>query len=116
MANPQDFCYIIAVQSTFGPFIWTLFGVIVLAAVMSTTDRLLLTIGTSFAWDVYRNLFNPKASDKSVTIVSQSMVFIAAAISIVLALHPPKLLAFLIWMGIGVMLCVFVTPILFGLY
>lgn len=116
VANPQDFCFIVAVQNTFGPFIWTLFGVMVLAAVMSTTDRLLLTIGTSFAWDVYRNLFNPKASDKSVTLISQLMVFIAAVISIILALHPPKLLAFLIWMGIGVMLCVFVTPILFGLF
>jgi sodium/proline symporter len=116
VANPQDFSLIIAVQNSFSPFVWTFFGVIVLAAVMSTTDRLLLTIGTSFAWDVYRNLFNPKATDRSVTIVSKCVVFVAAILSIVLALHPPKLLAFLIWMGIGVMLCVFVTPILAGLY
>lgn len=116
VANPQDFSFIIAVQSTFSPFIWTLFGVIVLAAVMSTTDRLLLTIGTSFAWDIFRNLLNPNASDRSVTVVSKVMVFAAAVISIFLALHPPKLLAFLIWMGIGVMLCVFVIPILAGLF
>jgi SSS family solute:Na+ symporter len=116
VGNPQDFCFILAVQNSFSPIVWTLFGVIVLAAVMSTTDRLLLTIGTSFAWDVYKNLINPKASDRSVTIISKSMVVIAAVISIILALHPPKLLAFLIWMGIGVMLSVFVTPLLAGLY
>jgi SSS family transporter len=116
VSNPQDFCFIIAVQNSFTPFVWTLFGVIILAAVMSTTDRLLLTIGTSFGWDVYRNLINRKASDKSVTMVSKIIVFLAAIISILFALNPPKLLAFLIWMGIGVMLCVFVTPILAGLY
>ncbi len=116
VANPQDFSFILAVQSSFSPLVWTLFGVIVLAAVMSTTDRLLLTIGTSFSWDVYRNIINPKASDKAVTYLSKAVVFIVAIISIVLALNPPKLLAFLIWMGIGVMLSVFVTPILAGLY
>ncbi len=116
VSNPQDFSFILAVQSSFSPFVWTLFGVIVLAAVMSTTDRLLLTIGTSFSWDVYRNIFNPKASDRSVTYLSKAVVFLAAIISILLALNPPNLLAFLIWMGIGVMLSVFVTPILAGLY
>lgn len=116
VSNPQDFCFIVAVQSTFSPFIWTFFGVIVLAAVMSTTDRLLLTIGTSFSWDIYRNLLKPDASDRSVTLMSKAMVFFAAVISILFALHPPKLLAFLVWMGIGVMLCVFVVPILGGLF
>ncbi|MHB9029771.1 MAG: sodium:solute symporter family protein, partial [Candidatus Latescibacterota bacterium] len=116
VANPQDFSFILAVQHSFSPLVWTLFGVIVLAAVMSTTDRLLLTIGTSFSWDVYRNIFNPKASDRTVTSLSKGIVFLAAILSIVLALNPPDLLAFLIWMGIGVMLSVFVTPILAGLY
>ncbi len=116
VANPQDFCLIVAVEHVFGPLVWTFFGMMVLAAVMSTTDRLLLTIGSSFAWDVYRNLFNNKASDESVTRVSRIVVFVSAAISIVLALNPPALLAWLIWMGIGVMLSVFVIPILAGLY
>lgn len=116
VSNPQDFCFILAVQSSFSPIIWTLFGVMVLAAVMTTTDRLLLTIGTSFSWDVYRNIINPNASDRSITRLSKVIVVLAAVISIVLALNPPQLLAFLIWMGIGVMLSVFVTPILAGLY
>ena len=116
VANPQDFCFIVSVEHAFGPLVWTFFGMMVLAAVMSTTDRLLLTIGSSFAWDVYRNLLKPDASDESVTKVSRLVVFVSAVISIVLALNPPKLLAWLIWMGIGVMLSVFVTPILSGLY
>ncbi len=116
VANAQDFCFIVSVEHVFGPVMWVFFGVIVLAAVMSTTDRLLLTIGTSLSWDVYRNLLNPQASDRAVTQVSRYVVFLAALISIFLALNPPKLLAWLIWMGIGIMLSVFVTPILAGLY
>ncbi len=116
VANPQDFCFIVAIEHAFGPLVWTFFGMMVLAAVMSTTDRLLLTIGSSFAWDVFKNLFKPDASDKSVTSVSRLVVFVAAVISIFLALNPPKLLAWLIWMGIGIMLAVFVVPILSGLY
>lgn len=116
VANPADFSFIVAAEYAFGPVMWTFFGMIVLAAVMSTTDRLLLTIGTSFAWDVYKNLLNPKASDAVITWISRGTVFVSAVLSVILALNPPKLLAWLIWMGIGVMLCVFVTPILSGLY
>ena len=116
VVNPQDFCFIVAVEHSFGPLVWTFFGMIVLAAVMSTTDRLLLTIGTSIGWDVYRNLIATDATDRAVTRVSRIAIFISAVLSIVLALHPPTLLAWLIWMGIGIMLCVFVTPILSGLY
>jgi SSS family transporter len=116
VSNPPDFSFIVAVEHCFGPVMWTFFGMIVLSAVMSTTDRLLLTIGTSMAWDVYKNLLKPDATDKQVTRISQFTVFVAAVLSIILALRPPSLLAWLIWMGIGVMLCVFVIPILAGLY
>ena len=34
---------------------------------MSTTDRLMLTIGTAFGWDIYANLIRPGASDRKIT-------------------------------------------------
>jgi len=34
----------------------------------------------------------------------------------IIALNPPEMLAFLIWMGIGVMLSTFAVPLLAGLY
>jgi SSS family solute:Na+ symporter len=96
--------------------IWAFFAVIVLAAVMSTTDRLMLTIGTMFSWDVYKNLINPNASDKQVLRLSQVSVVVVAIVSILLAMNPPAMLAFLIWMGIGVMLSTFAVPFIAGLY
>jgi sodium/proline symporter len=115
--NAQDFAFMYGVEfASPNMLIWALFAVIVLSAVMSTTDRLMLTIGTMFSWDIYKNLLKPDASDRQVLRLSQVCVFIAAAISLILAINPPEMLAFLIWMGIGVMLSTFAVPFIAGLY
>jgi len=115
--NAQDFAFMYGVEfAAPNMLIWALFAVIVLSAVMSTTDRLMLTIGTMFSWDIYKNLLKPEATDRQVLKLSQVCVFIAAAISLILAINPPAMLAFLIWMGIGVMLSTFAVPFIAGLY
>ena len=43
-------------------------AIIVLSAVMSTTDRLMLTIGSYVSWDVYKQFINKDASEKSITL------------------------------------------------
>ncbi|MBN1167223.1 MAG: sodium:solute symporter family protein [Methanospirillaceae archaeon] len=116
-ANAQDYIFLAGVESAMpNIFIWAIFGVIVLAAVMSTTDRLMLTIGSMFSWDIYKNILKPGASDREVLRVSQVAVLVSAIITIILVINPPEILAFLIWMGIGVMLSAFAVPLLAGLY
>ena len=116
VANPTDFTFIVAAESLVGPALKGLFAVLVLAAVMSTTDRLLLTIGGSCGWDLYRNLWKSGASNRRIMWVSRISVIAAAVLSLVMALYPAELLAWLIWMGIGVMLAVFAAPLLGGLF
>ncbi|HJJ42382.1 MAG TPA: sodium:solute symporter family protein [Methanocorpusculum sp.] len=96
--------------------ITALIAVIVLSAVMSTTDRLMLTIGTEFSWNILKTLIKPKMTDGNLLKVSRISVFAAAALSLVLAINPPEMLAFLIWMGIALMLCAFAVPLIAGLY
>lgn len=114
--NAADYSYIAGVQYALPNVIWAFFAVVVLAAVMSTTDRLMLTIGSCAGWDIYKNLINPSASDSKITTVSRAVVIVAAIGTVLLAINPPKLLAWLIWMGIGLMLATFVVPLLAGLY
>lgn len=115
--NAQDFAFIAGVEYAMpNVTLWALFAVIVLAAVMSTTDRLMLTVGTSFAWDVYKNILRPSATDKEVLLVSKVVIVLAAGGTLLLAINPPPMLAWLIWMGIGVMLATFAVPLLAGLY
>ncbi len=117
VVNAQDYAFIIGVEHAMPSVaLWALFAVIVLAAVMSTTDRLMLTVGTTFAWDVYKNIFRPSASDKEVLLVSKVAIVIGAGGTLLLAINPPAMLAWLIWMGIGVMLATFAVPLLAGLY
>jgi len=115
--NAQDFAFMYGVKDAVpNVFVWAIFAVIVLAAVMSTTDRLMLTIGTMFSWDIYRNLLKPEATDREILLVSRIAVIAAAVGTLGLAISPPPMLAWLIWMGIGVMLATFAVPLLAGLY
>lgn len=115
--NAQDFVFVYAVQyATQSVFLWGIFAVIILAAVMSTTDRLMLTIGSMFGWDIFRNVLRPESPDKTVLRVSQVTTVIAAVVTLLLAINPPQILAFLIWLGIGIMLSTFAIPLLGGLY
>ena len=115
--NAQDFAFIAGVEHAMPSVaFWALFAVIVLAAVMSTTDRLMLTVGTSFAWDIYKNILRPSATDKEVLLVSKAALVLGAGGTLFLAVNPPEMLAWLIWMGIGVMLATFAVPLLAGLY
>jgi SSS family transporter len=115
--NAQDFIFVYGVQySLSNVAFWGVFAVIVLAAVMSTTDRLMLTIGTYFSWDIYKKIIHPEASDSQVLKVSRISVFSAAVITLVMAISPPDMLVWLIWAGIGIMFATFALPLLAGLY
>jgi len=113
--KPDD-AFLVGIKHALPSFSWALFAVVILAAVMSTTDRLLLVIGTCCGWDFYKRLIKKDATNESVTFVSRIAVIVFGIISFLLAIKPPVLLAWLIWMGIGIMLATFVVPIVFGLF
>jgi SSS family solute:Na+ symporter len=115
--NAGDFVILYGIQYAMPIMaLWAVFAVIVLAAVMSTTDRLMLTIGAMFSWDIYKKVLKPDADDKTVLLLSKIVVVLSALGTMLLAINPPEMLAILIWMGIGVMLSTFAVPLLAGLY
>ena len=115
--NASDFVFVYGVQTSLPSVaLWGIFAVIILAAVMSTTDRLMLTIGTYFAWDIYKKILYPDAPEKKVVLISQISVLTAAVVTLLLALNPPDMLVWLIWAGIGIMFATFSVPLLAGLY
>ncbi|OQX83018.1 MAG: sodium:solute symporter [Candidatus Omnitrophica bacterium 4484_49] len=115
VARP-DFAFIAGVEYVLPKGFWVFFGTVILAAVMSTTDRLMLTIGNCVSWNIYKKFINKQASDKSVNIVNRITIITTAIITVILAIKPPRLLALLIWMGIGIMFSSFVVPLIAGLY
>ncbi|AQT68284.1 Propionate transporter [Anaerohalosphaera lusitana] len=113
-----DRAFIQAVEFIFRdmPFVSILAGTVVLAAVMTTTDRLMLTIGNCISWDIYKKFIHRTASDQLVNLINRATVFVTTVLAVVVALYPPKLLAFLIWAAVGVMFSAFTVPLLGGLY
>jgi sodium/proline symporter len=117
VSNPPDYSFIVSAGHVFPHLFAPIVAVIVLSAVMSTTDRLMLTIGSYVSWDVYKRFLKPDASDKSVTLLSRVAIVASTVLTLIMAWsNPPELLAWLIWMAIGVMLACFVAPLLAGLY
>jgi SSS family solute:Na+ symporter len=117
VSNAQDYIFMLGVQAAVpNILVLSLLGVVILCAVMSTTDRLMLTIATTCSWDIYKGILKPEASDRTVLLVSRIAVLASGILTVLLVLNPPNILAFLIWMGIGTMLAVFAVPLLAGLY
>ena len=117
VSNPSDYSFIVAAEYVFPGLFAPLVAIIVLSAVMSTTDRLMLTIGSYVSWDVYKQFLKRDASEALVTMLSRVAIGLSTVITLYLAWsNPPELLAWLIWMGIGVMLACFVAPLFAGLY
>lgn len=74
-------------------FFPTVLGGVILAAlaaaVMSTTDSVLLQIGSNAANDIYSKSINPDASKKRIFVVVRAVIVVFAVIAILLALTKP---------------------------
>ena len=85
-------------------FIGGLFLCGVLAAIMSTADSQLLVCSSSVSADIYKDVTNPKASNKSVLKVGRITTVLVALLAIVIAWDPNSSIMGLVsnaWAGLG---------------
>ena len=111
-----DHAFIVTIKYAFPQFLWVFMGVVILAAVVSTTDRLMLTIGNCISWSIYKKYINRNADDKKIKLVNRLTIVVGTIIAVSLVIQPPKLLLLLIWMSIGIMFSSFTVPLVGGLY
>jgi SSS family solute:Na+ symporter len=88
----------------------------VLAAVMSTTDRLLVTGASNISYDVIKNAIRPTISDKGIKWINGIVILIIGIFSWWLSLTPQPMLAWFIWAALALMVNCFFWPIIGGLY
>ncbi len=88
----------------------------VLAAVMSTTDRLLVTAANNVSYDIVKNVFRPNTSDRAIAWISKMVVIIVGITSWLISLTPQPMLAWFIWAALSLMVNCFFWPIVGGLY
>ena len=88
----------------------------VLGAIMSTASSQLLVAASAISQDIFKNIIDKKASDKSLLVVSKLTVLIVAVIALFLALLGNSTVFEIVssaWAGFG---CTFGSVILVGLF
>lgn len=64
---------------------------VVLAAIMSTVDSLLVLASSAFARDIYQNIFNPKVDIKRLTFISKISTLVMASLALAVAISVANL-------------------------
>ncbi len=88
----------------------------ILAGVMSTTDRLIVTAASNISYDIIKNALGKALDEGTLKNISAAVVPIIGFSSLVLSLSPPPLLAWFVWSALALMTNCFFFPIMFGLY
>jgi SSS family transporter len=89
----------------------------ILAAVMSSSDSILMTMGTAFGRDLYQKCINPSAEDRKVLLYTRIAVIVLGIIPIIMLLwRTPQFLAIFMAMGTTGLATAILAPIILGVY
>lgn len=111
-----DQAVLVVIGELFGPIVGGLMLAGILAAVMSTTDGLLLAMSASVTNDLYKRQVNPDASHAKIKTLSKGSIWFFALTAIVVSFEPPALIVELFSYGVGLMAAGFFVPIVFGIW
>mgnify|MGYP000992531402 CR=1 FL=1 len=88
----------------------------VMAAVMSTTDALLLAAGSAIAHDIYAKFINPNASQKTLVRVGLISNIVIGVVALLFAFNPPKLLTMFYTAAVGLLGSSIFVPVVMGIW
>ncbi|MDQ0338685.1 sodium/proline symporter [Caldalkalibacillus uzonensis] len=88
----------------------------VMAAIMSTSDSLLMQAGTTLSRDVYQRFINPNASPKQMVLVSRLCILIGGVVGIIVAVFEPPTVFALVIFAFGVLGNSFIVPYVASVY
>ena len=88
----------------------------VLAAVMSTTDALLLACSSAIAHDIVGGLLKGRASEKTMASIRVAAAWVVGLLALYWALSPPELISRFYTAGIGLLSASLFVPTIAGLW
>lgn len=113
----SDEIFLKVMQSEFSPLVRGLAVAAVLAAVMSTTDALLLACSSAVAHDLLGSyLDKKKVSEKAMGRINVAVVWVVGLAAMVLAYRPPQLITQHYTAAIGFLSAALFVPVLAGLW
>ncbi len=87
-----------------------------LAAIMSTTDSIVLVCSSSFARDIYQRTINPRASERRMMWIARIVTFVVGIAGMIYALYPPALITVMMSWTWGLFGVVYSINLILGLY
>ncbi len=114
--DDADQVFLRVVQSEFPAVIRGIAVAAVLAAVMSTTDALLLACSSAIAHDLMEGALGIRASDRTAAFVRVASAWAIGGVALYWALSPPELLSRFYTAGIGLLSAGLFVPTVAGLW
>src|SRR5699024_3921339 len=107
---------LIYLMDAIGPVGLALGSAAILAAIMSSTSGMLLSVSASVSQDLYKNVFKSNASDKSVIKLGRITIAIVGALTVILAFNPPELLVSMYLLVLGFLSAGLFIPLVLGIW
>ena len=111
-----DQVFLRVTQAEFPPLVRGLAVAAVLAAVMSTTDALLLACSSAVAHDLISELIAKKLSNRALGFVNAAVAWAVGLVAMAFAYSPPALITQLYSSAIGVLGAALLVPVVAGLW
>lgn len=116
LVNDPDSTFMVMTEELLPTFLVAVVFAALAAAMMSTIDTILLAVASTVENDVITHGMGIRVSGQQRVVIARATILVIGIISIVLALNPPELLAFLLFPAFGVLGLVFGSLFLLGVY
>ncbi|UJL45430.1 sodium:pantothenate symporter [Virgibacillus sp. NKC19-16] len=119
-----DFALIAYIEFAFPIIASAFLAIVILAAVMSTTDGLFVVLSTVFANDIFLKFFvkkgivkvDDKKANKIAMWISRWAVILVGLIAMIIVFNPPEHLADILWIGVSGVSAGSLGPIIYAVY
>lgn len=112
----SDMWLLLVVEELFSPLVIGLILAGLLAAVMSSTDSLLLAVSSAVSYDIYYRVFNNSASQKKIIVVSTIATWLIGIIVVIITLNPPEFIIVFYTGAVGFMVSSLFAPLVLGVW
>ncbi|MDH3271132.1 MAG: sodium:solute symporter family protein [Gemmatimonadota bacterium] len=111
-----DELFLRVMETQFPPLIRGIAVAAVLAAVMSTTDALLLACSSAIAHDLLGNVLRDRASARTLSLVRVGSAWFVGIVALLWAFNPPELISEFYTAGVGILSASLFVPTIAGLW
>lgn len=111
-----DLLFLRVMEAEFPPLVRGIAVAAVLAAVMSTTDALLLACSSAVAHDLLGGFLRGRASDRTLSLVRVGSTWAVGLGALVWAYYPPELISEFYTAGVGILSASLFVPTIAGLW